>query len=87
MSGNGNKAEADYLLTVLAAAQYLGVSRDKLSRMIKSGQLEAHSNPLDARQRLISVRQLDKFRQGKVISDPDQVRKLLANPKPKKKKG
>jgi excisionase family DNA binding protein len=49
-------------LTVLAAAEYLGVSRDKVSRMINSGQLTAKIDALDSRQKLITRAQLDEIK-------------------------
>ncbi len=56
-------------LTVMAAAAYLGISRDKLSRLIRAGKLKALENPLDSRQRLIARRELDALRPpGRVIT-------------------
>ncbi len=54
-------------LTVLAAADYLGVSRDKVSRMIKAGTLTAEVDPLDSRQKLIPKKQLDALLAPKKI--------------------
>lgn len=67
------KAGVEYL-TVLAAASYLGVSRDKLSRMIRAGQIETLPNPLDGRQRLIDKSQLDALKPaGRIITDIEQL--------------
>jgi len=58
----------DELLTVSAASQYLGVSRDKVSRLIKSGQLTAVDDVLDSRQKLIPRSQLDALKpSGRVV--------------------
>ncbi len=77
-------------LTVLAAAKYLGVSRDKLSRMIKERQLEVVINPLDARQRLLPKSLLDGLKPaGRVITDLAQLQEAAPShekPHSKKKK-
>lgn len=70
------KTGVEYL-TVIAAARYLGVSRDKLSRMIRARQLEVVENPLDGRQRLISRLELDALKpSGRIITDPEQLQQI-----------
>lgn len=57
------------LLTVMAAANYLGVSREKLSRLIRTGKLSPSINELDSRERLIPKSQLDALiPNGMVVS-------------------
>ncbi|NWJ97269.1 MAG: helix-turn-helix domain-containing protein [Chloroflexi bacterium] len=46
------------LLSVQEAAEFLGVSRMKISKMLKSGALKGEINPLDTRERLIPMEQL-----------------------------
>jgi excisionase family DNA binding protein len=41
------------LMTLTGAAEALGVSRFKMSRLIRDGQLQAFVSPLDRRQRLV----------------------------------
>ncbi|HEX2913537.1 MAG TPA: excisionase family DNA-binding protein [Chloroflexia bacterium] len=53
--------EKQEFLTIMAAADYLGVSRDKVNRLIRSGRLKPIENPLDGRSRLISREQLDNL--------------------------
>src|SRR5689334_15874540 len=70
-------------LTVIAAAKYLGVSRDKLSRMIRDRQLEVIENPLDGRQRLIARSELDALRPpGRIITDLEQLQPVIPPPAP-----
>jgi len=76
------KTGVEYL-TVIAAARYLGVSRDKLSRMIRDRQLEVVENPLDGRQRLISRNELDALKpSGRIITDLEQLQPVLPLPSP-----
>lgn len=59
-------------LTVLAAAKYLEISRDKVSRLIRSDSLKAITNPLDNRQRLIPRKELDKLRfKGRIVDESE----------------
>jgi len=51
------------LLTVEAAARFLGVSRHKVGRLIRSGDLVPYVDPLDRRRRLVLRRHLDRLRQ------------------------
>lgn len=48
--------------TVEEAAEYLDVSRIKIYRLIKEGELHATQNKLDKRQRLIAKEELDKLK-------------------------
>jgi excisionase family DNA binding protein len=74
------KTGVEYL-TVIAAAKYLGVSRDKLSRMIRDRQLEVVENPLDGRQRLIARSELDALKPpGRIITDPEQLQPVAPPP-------
>lgn len=50
------------LFTVQDAAKYLGVSRTKVSFLIRDGVLTTLENPLDKRQGLITKDQLDKLK-------------------------
>lgn len=45
-------------MTVQEAANYLEVSRAKISAMLKQGELTAVTNPLNQRQKLIEISQL-----------------------------
>jgi len=47
------------LISVKDAAEFLGVSRMKISKMLKSGALVAEVNPLDTREKLIPIEQLE----------------------------
>ena len=49
-------------MTVQEAAKYLGVSRAKISTMLKQGDLTAVVNPLNQRQKLIEISQLTQFK-------------------------
>lgn len=54
-------------MTILGAAEYLGVSRDKVSRLIRAGKLTTIENQLDSRSRLIAKVQLDTLKPGRII--------------------
>jgi excisionase family DNA binding protein len=49
-------------ITVQEAAEFLEVSRAKVSTMLKHGELKAVINPLNRRQKLIEVDQLTRFK-------------------------
>ncbi len=50
------------MMTVQEAAGYLGVSRFKLARLIRDGELTTYTTPLDRRQRLVRRRDLDALK-------------------------
>lgn len=50
--------EAGEWITASQAARMLGVSLNKVSRMIKRGALETRAHPLDARIRLVRLSQV-----------------------------
>ncbi len=50
------------VMTVQEAATYLGVSRFKLARLIRDGELRAYVTPLDKRRRLIKRADLDALK-------------------------
>ncbi len=51
------------MLTVQEAAEYLGVSRFKLARLIRDGELVTYTTPLDRRQRLLRLSDLDALKE------------------------
>ncbi|MHB1417635.1 MAG: helix-turn-helix domain-containing protein [Chloroflexota bacterium] len=55
---------------LLEAAAYLGVSRVKLSRLVKEGVLTAVSSPLDKRLKLFKRSDLEVLRQAPRRSAP-----------------
>ena len=50
-------------MTVKQAADYLGTNRQKISTLIKRGVLTPLGNPMDTRQKLIPVEQIEKMKQ------------------------
>lgn len=52
----------DDFLTLNDAAEYLGISRMKLWRLVKAEKLTATTNPLDSRERIIRKSELDKLK-------------------------
>ena len=46
-------------VTIQEASEILGVSREKVRRMIQAGQLHARQSVLDQRQKLIARREID----------------------------
>lgn len=53
-------------VTVQEAAERLGVSRQKVWRLIADGTLPAHADVLDRRQKLIATADLDRLAAGRV---------------------
>ncbi len=54
---------ADEFLTLTAAAELIDVSRFKISRLIRDGDLQAFVSPLDRRQRLVRRRDVEALKQ------------------------
>jgi excisionase family DNA binding protein len=54
----------DDFLPLMQAASYLGVSRMKLSRMIRAGELDYLTSPLDKRVKLFRRADLDQLKQA-----------------------
>jgi excisionase family DNA binding protein len=50
-------------LTINEAAEYLGVSRHKIRRLIKSARLHCYEDWQDSRRRLIRIAELDQLRE------------------------
>lgn len=73
---------AEQYLTVMAASKYLGVSREKLSRLIRTGKLSPITNELDSRERLIPKSQLDALKPaGQIVSQiMEKVQENLVEP-------
>lgn len=60
-------AESRVLLSISDVEERLGVSRTKLWRMIRDGELKVFSNPRDRRQKLLD---LDEVRQ---VLEPTEI--------------
>jgi hypothetical protein len=61
----GNTEREDSMadeMTVTEAARWLGVSRSKIWALLREGTLEAHQNPLDKREKLITLAALRKLK-------------------------
>jgi excisionase family DNA binding protein len=54
---------AKEFMTLTAAAEALGVSRFKVSRLIRDGELQAFVSPLDRRQRLVRRSDVEALKQ------------------------
>ena len=59
----------DDLVSLKDAANILGVSKFKLSRLIRDGLLPTYGSPLDRREKLVRRQDLDILRQP-VLLDP-----------------
>lgn len=55
---------AETELNVTEGAAYLGVSRDKMWRLIKSGKLQTRRDPLDERKKLLKKSDLRKLKEA-----------------------
>jgi hypothetical protein len=68
-------------LTILAAADYLKVSRDKIHRLVRDGKLTTIDNPLDNRSKLIAKSQLDSLAPGRIVgTTPKESRREIDSP-------
>ena len=61
-------ADIAEFLTVRQAAEYLGVSRNKIWRLLRDGRLEAYRNPRDDRVKLVRREALEELRQPQKLS-------------------
>lgn len=50
------------MYTVQEAADFLGVSRIKISKLLRDSVLTAETNPLDTREKLIRLEQLERLK-------------------------
>jgi excisionase family DNA binding protein len=58
-------------LSVMQAGEYLGVTRQKISQLIRDGKLKVvGENPLDGRVRLVRRRDLDRLKKY-IVADND----------------
>lgn len=57
-------ASRDQTKTLTEAAQFLGISRKKMSDLARKNIIEAHPNPLDARQKRFRVSDLIKLKEA-----------------------
>lgn len=53
----------DTELTVTEGAAYLGVSRNKIWKIIKSGELATRKDPLDERRKLVKKADLQRLKE------------------------
>ncbi len=60
------------LITLTEAAEQLGVSRFKISRLVRDGALQAYTSVLDKRQRLVRQADVDALRNEVVPVEADQ---------------
>ena len=62
-------------MTLTEAAEALGVSRFKVSRLVRDGLLQAFVSPLDRRQRLVRRGDVEELKQAvvPVEEDPGKV--------------
>lgn len=52
----------DPKITLSEVADYLGVGRRVVSRLVKEGLIRTRKDPLDSRRKLVSVRELDQLK-------------------------
>lgn len=60
------------LITLTEAAELLGVSRFKMSRLVREGVLQAYTSVLDRRQRLVRQADVNALRNEVVPLEADQ---------------
>ncbi len=49
---------------LMEAAERLGVSPMTIRRLVREGELQVYSNPLDRRQKLVDVEEVERLRQA-----------------------
>jgi hypothetical protein len=65
-----------HLITLTEARLMLGVSKAKITQLVKEGQLKARANPLDRREKLVNVKQVRELsRQSRGHIKPATTRK------------
>jgi excisionase family DNA binding protein len=67
----------DEFLPLMQAAAYLGVSRMKLSRMVRAGELEYVTSPLDKRVKLFRREALDLLKRAPRPAPPQGPTKAI----------
>jgi excisionase family DNA binding protein len=67
----GETKVTNEFMTLTAAAEALGVSRFKISRLIRDGELQAFVSPLDRRQRLVRRSDVEALKQQLVPVEID----------------
>lgn len=78
--------------TVKQAAEYLGVTRQKIHQLLKDGELHPDKNPMDKREKLIPIAELDRLKQylpatqEKPVMDMQETQPVPTQPQPKPKK-
>jgi predicted site-specific integrase-resolvase len=65
-------------ITLVEARQRLGVSRVTMTRLVKEGRFPLYENPLDRRQKLVDVDELEAARQPRRIESGATEKKLAA---------
>jgi DNA-binding MarR family transcriptional regulator len=61
-------AQTDRWMILREAAAYLGVSTAKMSRIIKNGELEVRTDPLDRRVKFVKERDVERLRRASMIA-------------------
>ncbi len=64
------------LIPLTEAAQRLGISRVTMSQLAKAGRFTVYENPLDRRQRLVDIHEVEQALAPRPLSQEEQ-----ANPK------
>jgi len=64
MAMNKARASGEQTKTLIEAAQFLGISRKKMSDLAKENVIEYQSNPLDRRQKRFRVSDLLKLKEA-----------------------
>ncbi len=58
---------AEELMTLKEAQEYLGVSRVKIWKLTKEGNLSIYTDPLDKRKKLVPKAEVEKLKQPRAI--------------------
>lgn len=64
MAINKDRALGEQTKTLIEAAQFLGISRKKMSDLVKENAIKFQSNPLDRRQKRFRVSDLMKLKEA-----------------------
>ncbi len=66
------------LITVSEARERLGVSRVTMARLLREGRFTIYVNPLDRREKLIDVAELEQARRPRPATTDEQASKRAA---------
>lgn len=66
------------LITLREARERLGISRVTMTKLVKAGRFTVYANPVDAREKLVEVAEVEAFSRPQPIHQGPQGKALAA---------